>query len=181
MRVHFDEDSTMIHFPSNHPDFAGLSFKATVLRRLLFLHCDFVVPTVPVSDGTEVAFPTFPIVEKTSSLWHRRFGHLGIDATCALLTKNYAEGVDWTGPLVFSERCISCLIGKHPQIPYTNHAHRASAVCELLHMDTCGPFPVHTLVLTTFYHKIMAKAISMMCIAPHTFMKSISYRSQALL
>ena len=144
MRVHFDEDSTTIHFPSNHPDFAGLSFKATVLRRLSFLHCDFVVPTVPVSDGTEVAFPTFPIVEKTPSLWHRRFGHLGVDATHALLTKNYAEGVDWTGPLVFSERCVSCLIGKHPQIPYTNHAHRASAVCELLHMDTCGPFPVHT-------------------------------------
>ena len=95
MRVHFDEDSTTIHFPSNHPDFVGLSFKATVLRRLSFLHCDFVVPTIPVSDGTEVAFPTFPIVEKTPSLWHHRFGHLGIDATRALLTKNYAEGVDW--------------------------------------------------------------------------------------
>ena len=132
MCIHFDEDSTMIHFPLNHPDLAGLFFKATVLHCLSFLHCDFVLPTVPVSDGTEVAFPTFPVVEKTPSLWHHRFGHLGIDAICALLNKNYTEGIDWTGPLVFSEHCISCFIGKNPQIPYTHHGHCALAVCELL-------------------------------------------------
>ena len=69
---------------------------------------------------------------------------MGIDATHAILTKDYATGVDWTGPLSISKRCVSCLIGKHPQIPYSNNRHRASEVCELLHMDSCGPFPVLT-------------------------------------
>ena len=39
---------------------------------------------------------------------------------------------------------FSCLIGKHPQVPYSNNHHCASAVCELLHMDCCSPFPVLT-------------------------------------
>ena len=103
-----------------------------------------MLPNIQVFDGSEVAFPTFLVVEKTPILWHCRFGHLNLDATQALLMKDYATGVNWTGPLDLSERCVPCLIGKHPQIPYPNHGHRALAVCELLHMDTCGPFPVLT-------------------------------------
>jgi len=144
MCVHFNEDVTIIHFPSDHPTLAGLSFTATVVHRLSFLHCDFISPDLPVSDGTEVVFPTFPVVEKTPTLWHHRFGHLSIDATRALLMKDYATGIDWSGSLALSEHCISCLIGKHPQIPYSHHGHHAMAVCELLHMDSCGPFPVLT-------------------------------------
>jgi len=58
--------------------------------------------------------------------------------------KAYTIGVDWTGPLNLSEKCISCLIGKHLQIPYDHNCHCTSTVCELLHMDFCGPFPVLT-------------------------------------
>jgi len=32
MRIHFDEDTTVIHFPSDHPIIAGLTVQATVLR-----------------------------------------------------------------------------------------------------------------------------------------------------
>lgn len=144
MRIHFNEDATVIHFPSDHPLLAGLSFQATVLRRLSFLQCDFITPDPPISDGSEVAFPIFPVVELTPELWHCRLGHLGLDATRAILTKGYATGVDWSGTINFSDRCGPCLIGKHPQQPYSHLCHRASAVCELLHMDTCGPFPVLT-------------------------------------
>ena len=144
MRIHFNEDTTVVHFPSNHPSLAGLSFHATVLHRLSFLQCDFILPPVPLTDGTEVAFPTFPVVEPTPALWHCRFGHLGVDATRAILTKNYATGIDWSGTFDFSDRCVPCIVGKHPQLPYSHHRHRASAVCELLHMDSCGPFPVQT-------------------------------------
>jgi hypothetical protein len=144
MRVHFNEDTTVIHFPSDHPSLAGLSFQATVHRWLSFLQCDFIIPTPPITDGTEVAFPTFPIVEQTPALWHRRFGHLGVEATRAVLTKNYATGVNWSGALELSNHCVPCIVGKNPQIPYSNNRHRASAVCELLHMDSCGPFLVPT-------------------------------------
>ena len=142
LHIHFDEDATIIHFPSDHPVLSGLSVWATLLHWLSFLHCDFIKPPPPLTDGTEVAFPMFPVPEQMPALWHRRLGHLGIDATCAVFTKAYATGVDWTGPLNLSEKCVSCLIGKHPQIPYDHNQHRASAVCKLLHMDSCGPFPV---------------------------------------
>jgi hypothetical protein len=139
-----NEDMTVIHFPSNHPTLTCLFFTATVVCHLSFLHCDFVPPDLTISDGTQVAFPTFPVVEKTPALWHCQFGHLGIDATNALLTKDYATGVDWSGSLTLSEHCIFCLIGKHPQLLYSHHGHHATSVCELLHMDACGPFPTLT-------------------------------------
>jgi len=103
MWIHFNEDSTMIHFPSDHPILAGLSVQASVLHHLSFLKCAFLLPTPPISDGTEVAFPTFPVPARTTSLWHLRLCHIGVDATHVVLPKNYATGVDWTGPLDLSE------------------------------------------------------------------------------
>jgi hypothetical protein len=143
MRIHFNEEETIIHFPSDHPVLSRHSINAVVFRRLSFLQCDFLPIELPLSDGSELAFPTFAKVELTPALWHRRLGHIGIDATRAVLTKNYAEGVVWTGSFA-REFCIPCLIGKHPQQPYTNYGNRATKICELLHMDTCGPFPVMT-------------------------------------
>ena len=98
MRIHFNEDSTVIHFPSDHPILTGLSVQASVLHCLSFLKCAFLLPTPPISDGTEVAFPTFPVPARTPSLWHLCLHHLGVDATCVVLPKNYTTGVDWTGP-----------------------------------------------------------------------------------
>lgn len=94
MCVHFNEDTTIICFLSDHPVLTGLSFKVTILCHLSFLKCDFLRPDQPITDGMEVAFLTFPIVESTPALWHCCLGHLGLDATCATLTKNYVTGVD---------------------------------------------------------------------------------------
>jgi hypothetical protein len=74
-------------------------------------------------------------------LWHRRFGHLGMDATRVALTKNYVTGVDFEGRFT-RDHCVACIIGKSPQQSYSHHGHRASKVGELLHMDLCGPYPV---------------------------------------
>jgi hypothetical protein len=41
-------------------------------------------------------------------------------------------------------KCIPCLIEKSAQTPYQNNAKQASEVCELIHIDTCGPFPTPT-------------------------------------
>jgi len=96
-----------------------------------------------------------PVVEQTPELWHHRLGHLGLDATRVVLTKGYATGVDWSGAIDFTDRCVACLIGKHPQQPYPHHCNRASAVCELLHMDTCGPFLVLTPHKKSFFWAIL--------------------------
>jgi hypothetical protein len=60
-----------------------------------------------------------------------------------MLTKDYATGIEYTGDFDHSH-CIPCLIGKHPQQPFLNHGHRSTIPGELLHIDTCGPFPTLT-------------------------------------
>jgi len=102
MCLHFNIDTTTIHFPSNHPILSGQSINVTVIHQLSFLQCAFLTPTPTITDGTEVAFPTFVVPDKTPSLWHHCLGHLGINTTCAILTKDYATGVDWSGPLDLS-------------------------------------------------------------------------------
>jgi hypothetical protein len=70
---------------------------------------------------------------------------LGHEASQSVLNGNYATGViKPTTPYPTSPRCIPCLIGKSPQTPYSHNANRAASVCDLIHVDTCGPFPTHT-------------------------------------
>ena len=137
---------TKVFYPEDHDVFPGLTFSAKVLNRLSFLHLNFLPP---VSPSTSLAAPpfssspstSFPRLRLDSMLWHRRFGHLGMDATRAALTKDYAMGVKLDGPFI-TDHCISCIVGKSPQRSYPLHGNRALHVGELLHMDLCGPFPV---------------------------------------
>src|SRR6202522_786677 len=131
---------TTISYPMSDPVLPGFTFMATVVRRLSFLCLDFVLPSTQ-----PCAFPaiTFPKAKLSSSLWHRRFGHLGMDATRETLLKDYATGIQFSGPFV-QEHCVACVIGKSPQHPYSHNGHRAMAIGELLHMDLCGPYPVQT-------------------------------------
>ena len=152
----FAKELTIISFPSDHPVLPSFSFNATVLRRLSFLDCDFIPspspipsslhdPPSPLLDLSDQALTAmFEPVALTPALWHRRFGHLGLDATRAILTKDYATGLNYTGSFHRSH-CVACLIGKSPQQPYSHHGHRASNPGDILHsMDTCGPFPTLT-------------------------------------
>ena len=144
-RIHFEPGTTTpytdIIFPSTHAALPGFHLKAEFINRLSFLSCDFdaAVAMPAVAPGID----RFPPVSITPSLWHRRLGHPHLDVTRAVLTKDYAAGVDFTGTFDRA-KCVPCLIGKSPQQPYSHNGHRAQRLGELLHMDTCGPFPVAT-------------------------------------
>src|SRR6202522_2721330 len=87
-------------------------------------------------------FPNAPI---SPELWHRRFGHLGHEASKNVINGSYATGViKPPTPYPLTSRCNPCLIGKSPQTPYQNNAKRASKTGDLVHIDTCGPFPMLT-------------------------------------
>jgi len=131
---------TRVSFPSNHPNLPDFSFSATVQNRLSFLKLDFVPPSVPFP-LTALPALTFPWVKLDSALWHRRFGHIGMDATRAMLMKDYVTGVEFEGPFIH-DHCVACIIGKSPQHSYSHNGHRATRIGELLHMDLCGPYPV---------------------------------------
>ena len=142
---------TKVFYPRDHPKLPGFTFSATVTDRLSFLKLDFLPPSScsPVAFPAQVlpappsvsAISSFPRVKQDSLLWHRRFGHIGMDATRAALTKNYAKGITFEGPFI-RDHCIPCIVGKSPQHSYRHNGHRASKVGELLHMDICGPYPV---------------------------------------
>ena len=140
MSVTFSFQKTTISFPTNHPQLSGLSFDAHVTRRLSLLNLNFILPpTLPV------ALQLFPATQNSPEIWHRRFGHLGHEASKSVLTGNYATGITkapTSYPSTF--RCIPCLIGKSPQAPYSHNAKRATAVGDHVHIDTCGPFPTLT-------------------------------------
>ena len=59
----------------------------------------------------------------------------------AALTKNYVTGIGFKGSFL-RDHCVTCIIGKSPQCPYSNNGHCATKIGKLLHMDLCGPYPV---------------------------------------
>ena len=141
-------------YPSTHAKLPGFVFSATVSNRLSFLNLVFLSPVVPIPPTALPAqavllspdvssSSSFPRLRQDSLLWHRRFGHIGMDATRAALMKTYVKGVHFEGPFR-RDHCIPCIVGKSPQHSYSHHSHRASKVGELLHMDICGPYPVQS-------------------------------------
>ena len=136
---------TKVFYPHNHPKLPGFTFTATVTNHLSFLQLDFLPPVVTVSP---TAFPvllpsssSFPRVKVDSMLWHRRFGHIGMDTMRVALLKDYIKGVSFDGPFLH-DHCVPCLVGKSPQHSYSHLGNRATKIGGLLHMDICGPFPV---------------------------------------
>ena len=129
---------TTISFPSDHPTLPTFSFSASVHNRLSFLNLEFVSPTI-----SPAALPalSFPRLKLDLTLWHCRFGHIGMDATKAALTKDYVKGVVFEGSFLH-DHCIACIVGKSPQHPYSHNGHHATKIRELLHMDLCGPYLV---------------------------------------
>ena len=163
---------TKVFFPDDHPMFAGLTFSATVASRLSFLQLNFLHPEI---SSTSLAFPayaeaplastvnhptppsplsSFPRLKLDSMLWHCRFGHIGMDATRAALTKDYATGIHLDGSFI-RDHCISCIVGKSPQKSYPFRGNRAVAVGDLLHMDLCGPFPVQAPRGEKYFYNIL--------------------------
>jgi hypothetical protein len=140
MSVVFSFNKTTISFLDDHHHLSGLSFDAHVTRRLSLLDLDFIQPsTLPV------ALHIFPQTQLSPEVWHRRFGHLGHEASRNVINRNYATGITkhlTAYPL--SSRCIPCLISKSPQAPYSNNSKRAMAIGELIHIDICSHFPTFT-------------------------------------
>jgi GAG-pre-integrase domain len=144
LTVTFQPDGpTSISYPLTDPELPGFTFFATVIQCISFLNLDFVPPTSITPRLHAFSTITFPKIKQSSTLWHRRFGHLGIEATKAALTKEYVTGINFDGPFI-QEHCIACIVGKSPQHSYSHNRNRASNVGELIHMDICSPYLVQT-------------------------------------
>lgn len=77
---------TKVFYPRDHAKLPGLAFSATVTNRLSFLRLDFVSPVLsspPSAFPALVESSSFPRLKVDSMLWHRHFGHIGMEATRA--------------------------------------------------------------------------------------------------
>jgi hypothetical protein len=91
-----------------------------------------------------IVYVSFQVAPHSIELWHCRFGHLGQEATRNMLMGDYATRITYKPSTQTLLKCIPCLIGKAAQAAFSHHARRASKVCDLIHINTCGPFPTIT-------------------------------------
>ncbi|KNZ77309.1 Copia protein [Termitomyces sp. J132] len=159
LKLLFEKGSMSIFFPNSALSFKCQSLQATVHNHLSFLFCGFICPTkssdILAFSSPAIASSLFPCLEVTPALWHLHLGHPGQDTTKAVLIKNYVNGVAYNGSLT-NNHCIPCILGKRPACPFDHFQHRASAVCYLLHMDSCGPFPIlFTNGCSNHFHSIL--------------------------
>ncbi len=145
MYLLFGNNWTSINFPKDHPSLSGVRFAAAVLGRLSFLDCEILEPdssTVdPLANTCSMAMPEpFRHTKPNRHTWHCRLGHPGQDLTSDVINGGCATGIISHGPNT-KLICPSCLVGKHAQKPFEQNGNRAQFVNELIHIDTCGPFP----------------------------------------
>ena len=76
--------------------------------------------------------------QSKETVWHRRFGHLGIQNLQQLARDRMVEGFDFD-PLKTIDFCESCVKGKHHRTPFpTSNANRSKQPLDLIHSDVCG-------------------------------------------
>ena len=75
--------------------------------------------------------------ETKESIWHRRFGHLGIQNLQRLAREKLVDGFDFdvSEQLDFCEMCAE---GKHHRSHFPTSCRRAKEPLELVHSDVCG-------------------------------------------
>ncbi|KAM0985899.1 hypothetical protein ACFX2C_013129 [Malus domestica] len=77
-------------------------------------------------------------VYRSSTIWHRRLGHLNLGSLKQLREHNMVLGLPDLE--MTNEICEGCALGKHCRDAFPNEASwRASLPLELIHSDICGP------------------------------------------
>ncbi|XP_060974782.1 uncharacterized protein LOC133039825 [Cannabis sativa] len=74
--------------------------------------------------------------EKSSSLWHKRLGHISRNRVERLVSDGILDSINFSD----FDVCIECIKGKQTKTKKLG-AKRATDVLELIHTDIYGPFP----------------------------------------
>jgi hypothetical protein len=73
-------------------------------------------------------------------LWHNRLGHADIRYVQQLANRNPVEGMNMKLRLLpKQERCINCVIGKIPRLPFKVDDKIVTGLLELIYIDLCWP------------------------------------------
>lgn len=154
VQVVFGKAGISVVFPDDHPVLPSRVLPTISAGHLVFVQCVYVTPAGVLHSLPVVAAPSFIPPPLSPELWHQRFGHLGRDAVCAVLTQDYVSGAKYVGSLL-KDQCVSCIIGKAPQSSYDSPGNCASAIGALLHIDICGPYSTQTPSRAKYFFTIL--------------------------
>jgi hypothetical protein len=77
-------------------------------------------------------------------LWHRRMGHLHLDAIHKLNQKSLVNRLTITSPKSYDHVCEGCVLGKSHHLPFPNASHTHYEKMELIIVDLSGSMSVTT-------------------------------------
>ena len=85
--------------------------------------------------------------QPSTSLWHRRLGHMSRKGMEILSRSGYVPG------FIFSnfQFCEHCLYGKQTQTPHKKGSTRKNELLALVHSDVCGPMPSPSMGGATYF------------------------------
>lgn len=84
--------------------------------------------------------------ESKESVWHRRYGHLGVQNMQKLVRDNLVKGLDYDHSKEVGDVCEACIGGKLKKTPFqVSGSERAAEPLDLVHSDVCGKMNARTL------------------------------------
>ena len=106
--------------------------------------CKLNLTAVPDQADKALAASSSP----TAMMWHRRFGHLGVDNMARLVREQMVKGIQLKASdfmELSTQSCEPCLAGKAHRLPFPASISKSTSPLQLIHMDVCGPLPVPSL------------------------------------
>ena len=77
-------------------------------------------------------------------LWHRRLGHLHLDAIREMVRKDMVSGLKISSPKTYDHVCEGCVVGKSHRLPFPKASTTTYEKMDLLVVDLTGPMSVET-------------------------------------
>jgi hypothetical protein len=91
-----------------------------------------------------IAEMAYVVLGASLHLWHRRMGHLHLDAIRKLEQKSMVNGLTITSPKSYDHICEGCVLGKSHCLSFSNASHTHHEKMELLVVDLSRPMSVTT-------------------------------------
>jgi len=156
-RAVIDDDECLIYSKSDPytPIMRGLSPDNTGVYVLQLVPGATAAGVKTPSPGVYTASTSVPDFA-TASLWHRRFGHLGLDnlaklSRLSMVTDLPVPAADFLALKSTKAPCAPCDSAKQTRVPHPIDPTRATEVLELVHMDLCGPISVRGIGNTSYF------------------------------
>jgi hypothetical protein len=139
------------HFTTDNPisvkfDPYGLSVKDLQTRNVI-VKCNSSGQLYPLFPSADTSFPqAFLVNAQSSTIWHRRLGHLSDEAfstlahSSAIISNKFDHA-----PL-----CHACQLRRHTRLPFSTSSSPASQNFDLIHCDLCAS-PVSSIFGYKYY------------------------------